>query len=69
MTGGSPLGEFEQVILLGVLHAGDQAYGVPVWREVVVRTEAAAAACSRCRRRSSDKPKFTDIELAPIEGS
>jgi len=38
MTGGSPLGEFEQVILLGVLHAGDQAYGVPVWREVVVRT-------------------------------
>ncbi len=34
----SPLGEFEQLVLLGVLHGGDQAYGVPVWREIGSRT-------------------------------
>lgn len=34
----TPLGEFEQVVLLGVLHTGDDAYGVPVWREITTRT-------------------------------
>ena len=38
MTESAPLGEFEQVVLLGVLHAGDEAYGVPVWREIAART-------------------------------
>lgn len=33
-----PLGEFEQLVLLGVLHGGDEAYGVPVWREISSRT-------------------------------
>lgn len=32
-----PLGEFEQLVLLGVLHAGDDAYGVPVWRAIEER--------------------------------
>ncbi len=32
------LGEFEQLVLLGVLHGGDGAYGVPVWREIESRT-------------------------------
>jgi PadR family transcriptional regulator PadR len=38
MTDPSPLGEFEQLVLLGVLHGGDEAYGVPVWREIEART-------------------------------
>jgi PadR family transcriptional regulator, regulatory protein PadR len=32
------LGEFEQLVLLGVLHGGEDAYGVPVWREIEGRT-------------------------------
>lgn len=31
------LGEFEQLVLLGVLHCGSDAYGVPVCRELEVR--------------------------------
>lgn len=31
------LGEFEQLVLLGVLHSGDDAYGVPVWRAIEER--------------------------------
>lgn len=38
MPPGSPLGEFEQLVVLGVLHAGDDAYGVPVWRAIGART-------------------------------
>ncbi|MGD9905507.1 MAG: PadR family transcriptional regulator [Vicinamibacterales bacterium] len=38
MPAPSPLGEFEQLVLLGVLHGGDDAYGVPVWREIGTRT-------------------------------
>ena len=38
MADGSPLGEFEQIVLLAVLHTGDDAYGVPVWREIEART-------------------------------
>lgn len=38
MADPSPLGEFEQLVLLGVLHGGEDAYGVPVWREIGVRT-------------------------------
>ncbi|MGE0814166.1 MAG: PadR family transcriptional regulator [Vicinamibacterales bacterium] len=31
------LGEFEQTVLLAVLHAGTAAYGIPVWREIETR--------------------------------
>ena len=32
------LGDFEQLVLLGVLQGGPEAYGVPIWREVETRT-------------------------------
>jgi len=38
MADPSSLGEFEQLVLLGVLHGGGDAYGVPVWREIGART-------------------------------
>jgi PadR family transcriptional regulator PadR len=31
------LGEFEQLVLLGVLHCGSEAYGVPICRELQAR--------------------------------
>ncbi len=31
------LGEFEQLVLLGVLHCGSDAYGVPICRELQTR--------------------------------
>ena len=31
------VGEFEQLVLLGVLQSGPDAYGVPVWRELAAR--------------------------------
>lgn len=34
MTGRSYLGEFELMILLAVIHLGDDAYGVPISREL-----------------------------------
>jgi DNA-binding PadR family transcriptional regulator len=34
MTDRSYLGEFELMILLAVIHLGDQAYGVPISREI-----------------------------------
>jgi PadR family transcriptional regulator PadR len=34
MTDRSYLGEFELMILLAILHLGDQAYGVPIAREL-----------------------------------
>jgi DNA-binding PadR family transcriptional regulator len=37
MASGGPLGEFEQVTLLGVLQCGVDAYGVPIWRELESR--------------------------------
>lgn len=37
MSATTPLGEFEQFTLLGVLHCGDDAYGVPIWRELELR--------------------------------
>jgi PadR family transcriptional regulator PadR len=38
MADPSSLGEFEQLVLLGVLQSGDDAYGVPVWRTIETRT-------------------------------
>ncbi|MCA1583664.1 MAG: helix-turn-helix transcriptional regulator [Acidobacteria bacterium] len=37
MPAGQPLGEFEQLVMLGVLQSGADAYGVPVWREIEAR--------------------------------
>jgi DNA-binding PadR family transcriptional regulator len=37
MADPSPLGEFEQLVMLGVLQSGDDAYGVPVWRAIEAR--------------------------------
>lgn len=33
-----PLGEFEQLVLLALIHLGDDAYGVVVQREITRRT-------------------------------
>jgi PadR family transcriptional regulator, regulatory protein PadR len=33
-----PLGEFEQLVLLALIHLGDEAYGVVVQREITRRT-------------------------------
>ena len=38
MAGRDHLGEFEQIVLLAVLRLGDNAYGVPVRREIENRT-------------------------------
>lgn len=38
MESTSVLGEFEQLVLLAVLQSPDDAYGVPVWREITART-------------------------------
>lgn len=32
------IGEFEQLVLMAVMHAGDEAYGVPVHAEIRHRT-------------------------------
>lgn len=33
------IGDFEQLVLLGVLQAGGDAYGVPVWKEISTRAK------------------------------
>ena len=38
MAGRDHLGEFEQIVLLAVVRLGDDAYGVPVRREIETRT-------------------------------
>src|ERR1700730_17403938 len=38
MAGREHLGEFEQIVLLAVLRLGNDAYGVPVRREIEERT-------------------------------
>jgi PadR family transcriptional regulator PadR len=32
------LGDFEQLVLLGVLQSSPDSYGVPIWRELEIRT-------------------------------
>jgi DNA-binding PadR family transcriptional regulator len=43
MADPSSLGEFEQLVLLGVLQSGDDAYGVPVWRAIETRAARKAS--------------------------
>jgi PadR family transcriptional regulator PadR len=38
MAGREHLGEFEQIVLLAVVRLGDNAYGVPIRREIEQRT-------------------------------
>ena len=38
MAGREHLGEFEQIVLLAVLRLGENAYGVPIRREIEERT-------------------------------
>lgn len=35
--GESPIGEFEQLVLLALLRVGDEAYGVPIHDEIATR--------------------------------
>ena len=39
MPGREHLGEFEQIVLLAVLRLSDEAYGVPIRREIEKRTK------------------------------
>ena len=39
MAAASPLGEFEQVVLLAILRLADEAYGVTIRREITECTE------------------------------
>lgn len=39
MAGREHLGEFEQIVLLAVLRLSDEAYGVPIRREIEKRTK------------------------------
>ena len=41
MSSREHLGEFEQIVLLAVLRLGDNAYGVPIRREIEKRTRRA----------------------------
>ena len=51
------LGEFEQILLLAIIRLGDQAYGVPVRREIEERTGRAltVGALYRTLDRLEDK--------------
>jgi len=55
------LGEFEQIVLLAILRLGDQAYGVPVRREIEVRTgrSLTVGALYRTLDRLEDKGLIT----------
>ena len=55
------LGEFEQIVLLAIIRLGDQAYGVPVRREIEVRTgrSLTVGALYRTLDRLEDKGLIT----------
>jgi len=38
MSDAQTLGDFEQLVLLGVLQSSPNSYGVPIWRELESRT-------------------------------
>jgi DNA-binding PadR family transcriptional regulator len=41
MAQSSPLGEFEQIVLLAILRLGDQAYGLTIRTEIATHTDRA----------------------------
>ena len=55
------LGEFEQILLLAIIRLGDHAYGVPVRREIEVRTgrSLTVGALYRTLDRLEDKGLIT----------
>lgn len=57
MAGREHLGEFEQIVLLAVLRLGDEAYGVPIRRDIEQRTGRAltVGALYRTLDRLEDK--------------
>lgn len=69
---GIALGEFEQLVLLAVLSVGDEAYAVPVRREIqrVARREASRGAVYVTLDRLEQKGLLTSVvgEPAPERG-
>lgn len=55
---GAPLGEFEQIVLMAVLHLEDDAYGATVRREIEARTG----------RRLSISAVYTTLERLAEKG-
>jgi DNA-binding PadR family transcriptional regulator len=61
------LGEFEQLVLLAILHLGDGAYGVPIAAEIERRTQRAVspAAVYVTLRRLEQKGLLSSTMSAP----
>jgi DNA-binding PadR family transcriptional regulator len=61
MAAASPLGEFEQVVLLAILRLGDHAYGVTIRHEIAecTRREPAPGALYTTLDRLEDKGLVT----------
>jgi PadR family transcriptional regulator len=62
------LGEFEQIVLLAIIRLGDLAYGVPVRREIEVRTgrSLTVGALYRTLDRLEDKGFITSWFGDPV---
>ena len=62
-----PIGEFEQLVLLSLFRVGKDAYGVPVWREIVDRTgrNVSLGAVYKTLDRLEDKGLVGSREGAP----
>ncbi len=58
MSGASPLGEFEQLVLLAILRLGAKAYGVSIRQEIVC--------CAR--RQVSPGALYTTLERLETKG-
>ena len=61
------LGEFEQLVLLAILHLGDDVYGVPISDEIARRTgrTASAAAVYVTLRRLEGRGLLSSTMSAP----
>lgn len=66
MTGNQGLGEFEQLVLLAIVHLGAGAYGVTIRREIEMRTGRTVAvgalytALDRLERRGCVRSSTSD---------
>jgi DNA-binding PadR family transcriptional regulator len=63
----SPIGEFEQLVLLALFRVGKDAYGIPIWREIVDRTgrNVSLGAVYKTLERLEDKGFVASREGAP----
>ena len=68
MAGREHLGEFEQIVLLAVLRLADEAYGVPIRREIEQRTgrSLTVGALYRTLDRLEEKDYLTSWCSDPI---